>query len=196
MYRTLFLSLLLCQISAPSVLRAQGDCRLNLEKLEPIIQRFNPFFADHKWDPATRLEMARMSDDRLLLITQDGCLRHHTQFTLIVDPEVIENRQQFWIDEVQSLLYKVYFGQAIYREFAGPFDEGFEEKLATYGVNRRFNFPIGTRNFLCEIKYDPSKGARITIEMITFIFLEKIELQRTGIPRDQDDGWLGAEHQK
>ena len=188
------ISLLLCLIAVPSLLRAQGDCRLKLEALQPVIQRFNPFFADHKWDPETRLEMARMGGNHLLLITQDGCLRHHTQFTLIIDPQAVENRQQFWIEEVQSLFYKAYFGQAIYREFAGPFGEAFEEKLALYGVNRRFNFPIGTRNFLCEIKYDPVKGARITIEMVTFIFLEKIEVQRSGIPASRMMAGWGASH--
>ena len=176
--------------------QAQDDCRLDVKTLQPVIQRFNPFFADHKWDAATRLEMARISGDRLLLITQDGCLRHHTQFTLIIDPQAIENRQQFWINEVNSLLHKAYFGQPVYREFATPFGEAFEEKFARYGVNRQFNFPVGTRNFLCEIKYDPAKGARITLEMVTFIFLERVEVQRNGIPRDKDDGWIGREQEE
>lgn len=196
MRQIIFSALLFCLISPFSLLQAQRDCRLKVDELQPIIQRFNPFFADHKWDPATRLEMGRMGRNRLLLITQDGCLRHHTQFTLIVDPQVIENRQQFWIDEVKSLMYKVYFEQPVYREFAEPFGATFEEKLTVYGINQRFNFPIGTRNFLCEIKYNPAKGARITLEMVTFIFLEKMEVQRRGIPQDEDDGWLGQEQQK
>lgn len=158
-----------------------------------MIKQFNPYFADHKWEPRTRLEMTRMGPHRLLLITQDGCKRHHTQFTLIIDPVAIENRQQFWVNEVKSMFHKVYFEQPVYREFSKPFGEAFEEKLAIYGVNERFNFPIGTRNFICEVKLHPTKGAQITIEMVTFIFKEKVEVQRKGIPRKEDDGWLGKE---
>jgi hypothetical protein len=36
---------------------------------------------------------------------------------------------------------------------------------------------------------DPTKGARITIEMINYIFKEEVATRRQGIPAELDDGW-------
>lgn len=180
-------------IGVSSVVYGQSnqECRLKPEELEPIIARFNPFFGDHTWDHANQMEMARLGRGRLLVITQDGCKRHHTTFTLILDVVEVQMEQEFWIKEVKSLLHKVYWNQDEYESFGKSFEELFENKFQMYGLNRRFNFPIGTRNFICELLYDPKRGARINVEMVTFIFKETILERRKGIPEDQDDGWLG-----
>lgn len=173
-------------------IQAQGsDCRLKLEDLKPIIQRFNPFFANHKWNQDARLEMARMSNEQLILITQDGCKRHHVNFTMIIDPKIVVNNNDFWIESTVSMLYKAYYNQPEYETFAKEFLKEFSEKFKMYGLNNQFNFPIGTRNFICELRYNPQKGGRINVEMVQFIFKEKLELKRKGIPLEEDDGWLG-----
>ncbi|MEM7655646.1 MAG: hypothetical protein AAF399_05915 [Bacteroidota bacterium] len=171
----------------------QANCRLKKADLRPIIARFNPFFADHTWDQENQMEMARLGEGRLLLITQDGCKRHHITFTLILDPsEVDQVSRDFWIQEVKALMHKVYWEQTGYEAFGEDFETAFVQKFQMYGVNRRFNFPVGTRNYICELLYDPTRGARINLEMVSFLFKEKIQERRRGIPEDQDDGWLGT----
>ncbi|MEO0468442.1 MAG: hypothetical protein AAF206_02385, partial [Bacteroidota bacterium] len=169
------------------------DCRLDLDNLSPIIQRFNPYFSDHQWNAKSRIEMARLGEDRLMVITQDGCKRHHIRFTLIIDPGSVTDpfQPQFWEEETNSLLFKAYYGQKAYNRFGKEFENAFKRKFRSYGLNQSFNFPIGTRNFLCELLYDPQKGGKITIEIVSFIFRETIKEARIGIPREKDDGWKG-----
>lgn len=45
----LLLGILLLGIYEP-VMGQKEDCRLKLEDLKPVIQRLNPFFANHTWD--------------------------------------------------------------------------------------------------------------------------------------------------
>lgn len=158
-------------------------CRLNLRALSPIIAQYNPFFANHRWDPVTRMELARLSNSRMLMITQDGCKRHHIRLSMILDPREIRPEINFWIAEVKSLMFKVYYGQAEYSAYQAAFEEQIEEKLKIYGLNARFNFPLGTQNFICEIEYDNLRGAKIEIEQIGFIFKEKL-LQ--AVPEQKD----------
>lgn len=170
----------------------QEECRLKTEDLRPIILRFNPFFANHQWDAEAQLEMAQMSDTHLLAITQDGCKRHHVRFDLIVAPEASRNSYEFWVSEVEGLMEKVYWERNEYQEFKEEFETIFDEKLHYYGYNHTFNFPVNSRNFICSVYYDATRGARISIEVVTFIFKE--DIQRPSNQRhedDQDDGWLG-----
>lgn len=174
--------------------RAQErDCRLDLSSLGPIIQRFNPFFAQHSWDPDRLMEQARLSADRLLTITQRGCIRHHTTFTLLIRPEEVELSQEFWLQEVKAMMYKVHHGkEEVYAIYGPQFEELFEEKLARHRLGSSFNFPIGTRNFVCSINYHPLKGGQVTLEVVEYIFNEKVvKLQPKGISRKEDDGWKG-----
>ena len=168
-----------------------NECRLDPEDLKPVIARFNPFFADHTWDKSNQMEMGRLGTGRLLVITQDGCKRHHTTFTLILDIKEIEMNHHFWINEVKSLFHKIYWEQEEYDSFGQDFEKLFEQKFRMYGLNRQFNFPIGTRNFICELLYDSKRGARINLEMVNFIFKETVLERRRGIPAEEDDGWLG-----
>ncbi|MEL6850204.1 MAG: hypothetical protein AAFP92_16900 [Bacteroidota bacterium] len=186
-YSHLFVVLL---ILMPKLWAQEEDCRLKKETLKPLIQRFNPYFAHHKWNPKNRLEMARIGSDRVVIITQDGCKRHYTKFNLLLDPEAIVGTDSFWIAEVKSFMHKIYFGTQAYEPFQHAFEAAFIEKFRMHGINRRFNFPLGTRNFICEVRSDPTKGGRIIIEMVTFIFREKVQTRRTGIAQEQDDGWV------
>ncbi len=176
-------------LSAGLYAQSKEDCRLNLAELQPVIGRYNPFFGDHQWNARSRIEMARMDPTRLLIITQDGCKRHHIRFTLLLDPSIVKDDPEFWLEEVSAMLYKVYFEQVEYAQFGKEFEASFLEKVQAYGLNRAFNFPLGTRNFICELLYDSTKGARINVEMITFLFKEDVTTRRQGIPSEQDDGW-------
>lgn len=170
-----------------------SDCRLQPDDFQPLIARFNPYFADHRWVAASQLEMARMGEHRLLMITQEGCKRHHTIFNLLIDPAAMGRGLDFWVAEMKGLMHKVYWEHDGYHTFGPEFEAQFEAKLRTHGLNTRFNFPIGTRNFICELRSDPEKGGKLTIEMVRFIFKEEVRQRRTGIPEDQDDGWDGSE---
>lgn len=169
------------------------DCRVKAKDLKPLIERFNPFFANHKWDQKTRMELARMGEHRLLMIRQDGCKRYHTTFTLVIDQTEVKGDYNFWVDEVKSMMHKVFFEQeSSYQEYGKTFEGLFEEKFGRFGFNNAFNFPIGTRNFICNINYHPQKEGRIHIEVIEYVFSQKVIKKRPqGIPREKDDGWKG-----
>jgi len=174
-----------------SPLQAQNrdDCRLDLENLKPVIERYNPFFGDHKWNSQSRIEMARIDNHRLLVITQDGCLRHHIRFGLLIDAKLVKDETDFWTQEASAMLHKVYFENEAYSSFAAGFESAFRQKISSYGVNQTFNFPVGGRTFICQVINDPTRGARISIEMVTFVFKETVQTQRRGIPATEDDGW-------
>ena len=186
---------MVCLLVAGSHMQTYGqkssDCRVKTEDLKPLIQRFNPFFANHKWNNATRMEVASLGEHRLLMIRQDGCKRYHTTFTLVIDQSQVKRENSFWIDEVKSMMHKVFFEQETsYQEYGKPFEALFEEKFIRSGFNSAFNFPVGTRNFICNVNYHPEKEGRIHIEVVEYIFSEKVTKKRPqGIPREKDDGW-------
>ncbi len=165
------------------------DCRVKDADMQPIIQRFNPFFSDHQWLNMMKQETARMDKYRLLMIGQEGCLRHHNHFSLFVAREVLVKSDSFWIAEAVNMFRAVYYGQKEYRSFQKEFEETFAEKFLTYGVNKEFNFPVGTRNFLCEIEVpaDKTKDASVRIDMVEFVFEEKVVEARGN--NAKDDGW-------
>lgn len=165
------------------------DCRVKNEDLKPIIARFNPFFSDHQWLDIMKQETARMDKYRLLMIGQEGCVRHHNYFSLFVAREAITKSDSFWIDEAVNMFRAVYYGKKEYRAFQKEFEETFAEKFLVYGVNKEFNFPVGTRNFLCEIEIpsDKTKDASVRINMVEFIFEEKVVEARSS--NAKDDGW-------
>lgn len=188
----MFLFLFISMFSSSLLAQSNKDCRLKSEELKPIIKAFNPYFANHKWLPATQLELARLGNDRLVLISQGGCKRHHTSFSLSIDPDAVEQNQAFWLKELRNLLDKIYHGQEEqYLEFRDAFLETFEEKFKESGIGRPFNFPIGTRNFICELMYSRVKGGKITVEMIAYIFEEKMQQggKKKAVFDENDDGW-------
>ncbi|MEM9985602.1 MAG: hypothetical protein AAF804_10975 [Bacteroidota bacterium] len=193
MGKPFFITLLISLIILPTGLWAQQeDCRLKPEDLKPIIVRFNPFFANHKWEPEAQMELAQLSGTHLLAITQEGCKRHHVKFDLVVSPEACQNSHQFWVDEVKNFMPKVYWERTEYQEFGTQFEEKFAEKLLDHGFNRPFNFPIGTRNFICSVYYHPDHGARVSIEVVSFIFKENVETRERQPKSQEDDAWKGV----
>ncbi len=166
------------------------DCKVKESDFKPIIPRFNPFFTDHKWLDFTKQETARMDKNRILIITQDGCKRHHKTFTLYFKNGIAENTENFWIREAVSLFRCVYFQDKTFRSFQKEFEDLFEEKFIESGINQEFNFPVSTRNFICEVEYplDGSRDPVLRINMVEFVFEEKVvELRKSNA---KDDGWF------
>ena len=175
--------------SLPTLMAQESDCRLKVSDLKPYIQRLNPFFADHTWDQSGQIEMARMGADRLVVITQDGCKRHHTRFTLLIQPLATKDERDFWISETENFIHKIYWGNPEYHTFSMDFNKLLEEKFDMYGLGNPFNFPLGSRNFIVEIINNDENGGKIMVEMVTFIFKEKVQPKKSGIPSKEDDGW-------
>ncbi len=175
---------------------SQENCRLKLQQLKPVIQRFNPFFGDHKWIPETRMELATLDNSRIVMITQDGCKRHHVHIDLIIDPRAVSSVDSFWIAEVKGLMHKVYFDQHVYRSFQTEFEGAFEVQFQKYGINEEFNFPLATRNAICQVRYDEEHGAKISIELVEYLFKEEVKKQQQGISKAKDDGWKGIDNKE
>lgn len=187
MYR--FFKICLLSLLFSTHLQAQeGDCRVKSSDLKPIIERFNPFFSEHSWVEITKHELARMDKNRYLIIAQDGCKRHHNTFTLYLNKNIVVPTDSFWIQETKGMFRAVYYGNKTFRSFQQEFEEKFEEKLLENGINKEFNFPIGTRNFICEIDVPKDKDPMIRINMIEFVFEEVVKEMRK--PNTLDDGWF------
>ncbi len=157
-----------------SVSAQQEECRLKLDQLRPVISRYNPFFTDHKWDSLTRIESARISNTRFVVITQAGCIRHHINMEMSMDPREVKAGRDFWPKQVKRFMYMIHFEDKLYPVYRAQFEESFELQFRRKGINESFNFPIGTRNFICQILYKPGKEARISIEQIEYVFKEKV----------------------
>ncbi|MDX1906595.1 MAG: hypothetical protein SF053_06125 [Bacteroidia bacterium] len=163
-------------LSCVAQARAQEtDCRILPEDMHPLIQRYNPFVAEHQWIEETRMELVRLNGDRFLIITQDGCKRHHIRFNLMLQAPAIVETDSFWVKETCAMMRQVYWGQAAYEEFRREFERAFTENMIRNGLNRQFNFPVGGMNFLCEVRHEPAQGAQILVEMVTYVFREKVE---------------------
>jgi hypothetical protein len=174
---------------------SQEDCRMQPEDFQPVIAAFNPYFTDHEWNPQTRMELARLADNRLLIIAQEGCVRHYLTFTLVLPPEEVQPTARFWTEEFKALLYKTYYGQAGYQEFKTEFDRQIDEKVPLYGFNQQFNFPIGTRNFVGEVSWMPDKQPSLTLKIIEFVFKERVATPLAPAGSPDDDGWKAGSGQ-
>ena len=189
-------SILLCLIMVsffPLRSFAQEECRLKKENIKPLIERFNPYFSNHTYKASKYTELARMGKYRLLVVKQSGCKRHHINFNLLLDSDVVMDEPDFWIAEAKSMLHKVFHQDPNYKRLGPEFDRLFEEKFRMYGLGRKFNFPIGTRNFICQIINDPENGGQIAIEMVSYIFKERVDVKRKGVSLKDDDGWKASD---
>jgi hypothetical protein len=185
--RKLLVLLTLSLVCTTSLLRAQEDCTMTEADLKPIVDRFNPFFTDHSWDPETQTETARLDPFRLLIIRQKACIRHHILFSLHIDPSVIQDNERFWITEALVMMKRVYFYDTEYILFKNQFENEFIRQFLSHGVNNSFNFPINERTFICKVETG-DWGAKVKVESVRYII--KGTVKRPGIPRAQDDGWL------
>lgn len=179
------IALIFLALSATS-LSAQIDCRMHEDELVAVVSKFNPFFTDHSWDDASKTETARMDPERLLVIRQKACLRHHVLFNLIIDASAVENDDRFWITETLVMMKRVYFDDSEYLDYKTKFEKAFVRQFQANGVNTNFTFPVDDRSFICRIEFD-DWGAKIKVESVKFILQEHVK--QPGIDRRQDDGW-------
>lgn len=177
----------LALLSLPMAGNAQ--CRLPEESLTPIISKFNPFFTDHVWENDSKTETARMDPDRMVIIRQKSCLRHHVLFTLIIEKAAVEDNDRFWITEALVLLKRAYFDQPEYLEYKTDFEKAFVRQFQANGVNTNFTFPVNDRTFICRIESE-DWGAKIKVESVKFVLTEKV--RQPGIAREEDDGWYSG----
>jgi hypothetical protein len=177
--------LLLCLLAAVPAM-AQEDCRMTPEQMQPIIDRYNPFFTDHTWEDATKTETARLDPTRVVVIKQKACLRHHVLFSMHVDPEAIEDVDRFWISEMLMMLKRVYFNDPVYAEYKKGFEKEYIRQFLAAGLNTTFTFPVDDRTFICRIDKG-DWGAKVRLESVRFLLRERV--LQPGIARDKDDGW-------
>jgi hypothetical protein len=164
----------------------EEDCRMTPEQIVPIIDRYNPFFTDHTWENDEKTETARFDPERVVVIKQKACLRHHVLFSMHIDPRAIEDNDRFWISEMLVMLKRVYFNDPVYAEYKKGFEKEYIRQFLAAGLNTTFNFPVDDRTFICRI--DKGEwGAKVRLESVRFILKERV--LQPGIARDKDDGW-------
>ena len=187
-FRMIALLVLLLPASLGSQAFAQrSDCRIKAKDLQPIIDRYNPFFTDKSWDNASKTETGRLDPMRLLIIRQKGCLRHHIMYVLHIEPSEVEDNDRFWITELLVMLKRVHFNDPRYIEYKKDFEKEYIRQFLANGLNSTFNFPLNDRTFICRVEKG-DWGAKIKLEAVRFVFKENIK--QPGIAREKDDGWF------
>lgn len=186
--------LILCFCFVVSGFQAWGqstysECKMTEDDLHPIIDRYNPFFTDKSWEDDTKTETARLDPERLLIIRQKACIRHHVLFTMHIDPSVIENTDRFWITEMLVMLKRVYFSDPEYAEYKEKFEKEYIRQFLAAGINTPFNFPVDDRTFICKVE-SGTWGAKIRLESVKFLLSERVK--QPGIAREKDDGWYSS----
>jgi len=177
-FQDLLLSATLLLFGPPffSTAYSQQECRVHETDLRPIIPSSSPRFYNHRWNDDIKVETAQMDSYRTLVISQDGCIRLHTTFNLIIQqPAIASLDSWFWVQQMHDIFGAVYVDSPVYKTFGPEFERTFIEKIAQMGINRSFNFPLNTRNFVCEVTYNPPSDARLRVEMVEYIFKEKIQ---------------------
>lgn len=167
-----------------------GQCRLKQSDIDPVIERFNPFFTDHTWEDETKTETARLDPYRLVIIKQKACLRHHVLFSLMMEKSAVSNSERFWITEMLVMLKRVYFNDTEYLGYKKKFEQEFVRQFLSNGLNRTFTFPVEDRTFICRIE-NGDWGAKIKMESVKFLLKERVK--QPGIAREKDDGWFKGE---
>lgn len=169
-----FLSPFFLALLLPLGLLAQ-DCRVRLEDMRPLLLG-NPRFTEHVWKDALKIETARLDPYRTILISQDGCLRKHTTFTLTLQPAAVVSLDSwFWLRQSQEMFEAVYPNRVVYNAFKADFERAFAQKFNETGFNKNFNFPAMSRNFICEVIYSPQREAKIWIQMVEYVFKEQVK---------------------
>lgn len=181
-----YLCLLALLFAGPVVAQDDGDCRMTADQILPIIDRYNPFFTDHTWEDEEKTETARLDPNRVLVIKQKACLRHHVLFAMHIDPQAIEENDRFWISEMLMMLKRVYFNDAVYAEYKKGFEKEYIRQFLAAGLNTTFTFPVNDRTFICRIDKG-DWGAKVRLESVRLILREHV--LQPGIAREKDDGW-------
>ena len=181
-----YLWLLLLLFAGRAFAQNDSDCRMTNEQILPIIDRYNPFFTDHTWEDETKTETARLDPNRVVVIMQKACLRHHVLFAMHIDPAAIEDNDRFWISETLVMLKRVYFNDPVYAEYKKGFEKEYIRQFLAAGLNTTFNFPVNDRTFICRIDKG-DWGAKVRLESVRLILKEHV--LQPGISREKDDGW-------
>lgn len=164
-----------------------GECRVKQADIKPLIEGYNPFFYDHRWNDTTKMERAMLSPGRRVTIEQKACIRHHYYITLDLSKEIIPaDAEPFFVVELFNLMNRIYFNQIDYFSFKNEFEKTFIEQYEKAGNNLSFNFPLVDRTFICQILHEPKQSASIQLEIVRYLLRENIKLP--GVPPYMDDG--------
>lgn len=153
---------------------SQEECRLDLSTIQPIV---NPQYAevlDYEWDPSQRMEIMLIDSTRIAIITQDGCMRHHTRFQLELFYPLNAPTDADWMNLLRSFILPLFEKDTSFQQIWIPFLEEFEQNLYVHGTNRQFDISLGSQDFLCFVQELPNQNTAIYIEQIGFLFKEKI----------------------
>jgi len=154
---------------------AQRDsCRLDLSNISRVAYPDTTSILEYEWYKATRMEVGMIDSMRFFMITQDGCMRHHTQIQLFYIRQNPRDSIDIWIDEVENLVNTLFANTVSYPRIWKPFLEQLRQQFPVSGINKPFNISMGAIDFICQVIYYPNQEASIRIDQIAFLFKEKI----------------------
>jgi hypothetical protein len=163
-------------------------CRITPDQIQPIIDTMNPFFCNHFWNDTEKTEIAQLDSDRFIQISQEGCVRHHAKIKLTLAREAVGLRYKdlkFYIDELNNVLNRLYYNEIDFYTYRYEFEKLLTQNLIEKGPNRKFDFHIADRTFVCELEAG-DWGASLRIEIAKMIHTEALQLP--GIKEYLDDG--------
>ena len=161
-------------------------CRMKPEDIRPLISHLNPFFTDHTWDDSAKIEVARLSPERSVIIEQRACLRYHIDIQLFIAPNQIKKEANALPNELYALLNRLFFNNPEYANYKFELEKFINENFFRLGVGKLFSFPLNDMTFICLFEQG-SWGGKISFEWVRFLHAEKIQMP--GIEEYLDDGW-------
>jgi len=156
-------------------LKAQSDtCRLDLSQIKPTVSISSANLLEYEWDSTTRMEVGMIDSSRFFVITQDGCKRHRTRLQLHFINEYATDSVSYWIEEVETLIQKLYKDAPDYKRIWQPFLQDFAQQFPVHGTNKPFDISMGSIDFICVVVYAPKREPLLQIDRVEFLFKEKI----------------------
>jgi len=169
---------------------SESNCKVDASYMKPIIQRFNPFFIEHYFDDITKNETAKISDNKIIIIDQRACIRHHIAIQCIISPDEIKinrNNYKILINEWFSLLNKIFYQDYDYLKFKTEFESLLSKKVEENQEGKAFSFPIHDRTFIAQMDYG-EWGSKLQLEIVKYIYTENIN--KPGVAEYTDDGYF------
>lgn len=174
-------------IVQPEAAAPQHDCRMDAAALRPVVAYGNPFATRHTWDDALKHETLQLDSNRLVVIEQRACLRHHIDLTLVVAPPAARiNEPEFFLDELLQCLDKVFYNDPDYYHYRTDMRTQLTDLYRRLGPRGRINFPVADRTFIAAFEQGGA-GAVARLEIVTLLHTHQIKLP--GIAEKDDDGW-------
>ncbi|MEM6630846.1 MAG: hypothetical protein AAF694_14290 [Bacteroidota bacterium] len=155
----------------------QSNCRLDLTAIKPVVNTNLAKVEEYEWDPDQRMEIMLLDSSRLAIITQDGCMRHHTKFQLELFHPLEKSTEDQWIQTLKGFIYPLFEDTDGFQQLWTPFIESFEQYIYVYGTNKPFDISLGSQDFICYVQDIPHQNPAIFIEQIGFLFKEKIRIK-------------------